>query len=743
MLTKVSRFFATRFRLSRSSDGNRKFGTFGGVFTPTVLTILGVIMYLRTGQVVGNAGLIGALLIILLAHVITISTGLAVSSVATNIRVGAGGAFSIISQSLGLEVGGSIGIPLYLAQSVSVTLYVLGFTIAWRRIFDSHPAWLVAIITFLLVFGIAYVSMQFATRIQYLILALVGFSLFSIFLGSFTIAGHTGLTEVPVLWGDFEKWSFWETFAIFFPAVTGIMVGISLSGSLKNPQKSLPQGTLGAIGLTLVVYLLLTYWLSRAASVTELLENELVMVDKAYFGWSIYAGTLGATFSSALGSIVAAPRVMQALAEYSLLPFSERLSKETAVGEPRSAMMVTGAIGFAILIPSLFSDANDGLNSVASLISLFFLITYLMLNVVVLIEQSLGTVSFRPTFKIPRIVPLIGTIGCLFVMFLINPIFSLIAAVLVLLLYGFLARRNLSTLQSDVRSGLFFSIAEWAVKISSELPLAPERTWKPSLLVPVTSTAAFTGMYRVLWAIAAPHGSIQSLGIHPPGKATALKQLDTVTHAFREDGIYTQTTLLEESDFAAGVRMATQVLQNTFFRPNILFLNLRYTTDLDRLQQLVDKTAAYRMGIVLLARHPVLELGREQIINLWVSNQGPDWQHDLRQSNLDLAILLAYQFAQNWNGRINLCMAVADETTEIKATRFLIDLISLSRLSSSTKVIVLQSEFMPSLTKVPRADLSIFGLPKPSDLTFCRRIVDIVDSSCVFVRDSGNESALA
>ncbi|KAA3665132.1 MAG: Na-K-Cl cotransporter, partial [Chloroflexi bacterium] len=503
----VSKFLSLFSRNGVAVENGRKFGTFGGVFTPTVLTILGVIMYLRTGQVVGNAGLGGAILIILLAHVITVSTGLAVSSVATNIRVGAGGAFSIISQSLGLEVGGGIGIPLYLAQSVSVALYILGFSIAWQGVFPSHNEKIIAIIAFFCVFGIAYISAQFAARIQYLILALVAFSLVSVFLGSFPIGEQVGFTEAPQLWGNFQLWSFWETFAIFFPAVTGIMVGISLSGSLQSPRKSLPIGTMSAIGLTLIVYLLLTFWLSRVATPEELRDNELIMVGKAYWGWAILAGTLGATFSSALGSIVAAPRVMQALAVYGLLPYSNKLAEVGNDGEPRTAMLATGGISLLTLI---FAWLSGGFDAVAPLITMFFLITYGMLNVVVLIEQTLAMVSFRPTFRIPRIVPLIGTVGCLFVMFLINPMFSLVAAVLVLIIYSFLVRQKLKTLPSDVRSGLFFSIAEWAMKRASRMPAAPERTWKPAVLVPVTSTSELTGSYRFLWAMTSPRGAVQA-----------------------------------------------------------------------------------------------------------------------------------------------------------------------------------------------------------------------------------------
>ena len=715
-------------------------GTFAGVFTPTVLTILGAIMYLRLGWVVGNAGLLGAIIIILLAHLITVSTGLSVASIATNTRVGAGGAFAIISQSLGLEVGGSVGVPLFLAQSISVALYVLAFSEAWQRIFPTHPFVLVAILSFLVVFAIAYVSIQFATRIQFLILAVVALSLVSVFLASFPLAGRVGLTVTPVLWGSFGQRPFWATFAVFFPAVTGIMAGISLSGNLRDPRRSIPLGTMGAIGVTMAIYLALAIWLARAATSDELLNTSTIMVDKAFVGWFVLAGMLGATFSSALGSLVAAPRVMHALAVYRIVPYSRFFGQATAKGEPRPAMFATAVTGFVALLIAL---AGGGLDQVAEIITMFFLITYAMLNLVVLFEQTLSMVSFRPTFNIPRIVPFIGMSGCLFVMFLINPTFSLVASVLVLGVYGYLVRRNLQTLPSDVRSGLFTSLAEWAVKRSSQMPSANERTWKPMVLVPVSSTGELTGSYRFLWAMTSPQGGVQTLGIYPPGEMAPLKDLDLMTQAFLNDGIYAQATLLEESDFVDGVRAATQVLRRTFFRPNVLFLPLRPDSDLAQLQQLVDKTAAYNMGIVLLARHPVIELGREQFINVWVSNQGPDWKLDLRHSNLDLAILLAYQLAQNWRGQINLCMAVSDAATETRAKAYLIELKTMARMPGNTQVLVWQANFEAALALAPRADLSSFGLPRNPDLLFCQRIVSLVDGSCVFIRDSGDESALA
>ncbi len=390
-------------------------------------------MYLRLGWVVGNAGLLGAIAIILLAHVITITTGLSVSSMATNIRVGAGGAFSIISQSLGLEVGGSVSVPLLLAQAISTALYVFAFTEGWLSIFPAHSATLVVFASLAIVFIIAYISASLTFRIQFIILTIVVFSLIAIFLGSFPSERQEGMIYTPVLIGNFPDGNFWTIFAVFFPAVTGIMAGISLSGMLKNPRRSLPVGTMSAILLAMVFYLALIYWLSTVASPAELLKNPMVMADHAFF---------------------------------------------------------------------------------------------------------------RPTFSISRLIPLIGMVGCFLVMFLVNAAFSVVSIALALLLYIVLNRRQLQAPWQDVRSGLFFSLATWAVKQVSQMPPAPERTWSPNLLAPVRSTRALQGSYRLLLAIAAPKGSVHALGLYKSGSRAQVENLASLLKAFREDDISGLCTLI-------------------------------------------------------------------------------------------------------------------------------------------------------------------------------------------------------
>ena len=104
------------------------FGMLGGVFTPCTLTILGVIMFLRFGYVVGQAGIIYALAIIAVTKLITVLTTLSLSAIATNTEVKGGGAYFLISRSLGVEFGGAIGLVFFLAQAISVAMYVIGFT---------------------------------------------------------------------------------------------------------------------------------------------------------------------------------------------------------------------------------------------------------------------------------------------------------------------------------------------------------------------------------------------------------------------------------------------------------------------------------------------------------------------------------------------------------------------------------------------------------------------------------------
>ncbi|MCP4168777.1 MAG: Na-K-Cl cotransporter [Chloroflexi bacterium] len=733
---------SVRSRFSRPSTATEKvtlFGTFEGVFLPTLLTILGAVMYLRTGWVVGNAGLIGALVVITLANIITIATGLSISSVATNIRVGAGGSFSIISQSLGLEVGGSVNVPLYLAQAISVAFYIFAFAEGWQVVFPSHLQALVLFATFAVISIISFVSVGLAARARYLILFLVAFSLFSILLGATERFGHPGAVYTPQLWGSFIGGDFWAVFAVFFPAATGILAGVSLSGTLKDPRRSIPLGTMAAVLISFAIYMILAYWLSLVATPEELITNLTIMVDKAAWGWAVLAGLLAATFSAALNSMVSAPRVLQAMAEHEVVPFSRILARKTESGEPRVAMLLTIGIGIATL---LFGLSGAGLNQIAPLMTMFFLITYAVLNGVVLLEQSLGLTSFRPLLRIPRLVPLIGLVGSLVAMFLINPLFSLAALITIFLLYEALQLQQLTAPWSDVRSGMFVTVAEWAAKKVLAMPSGQDRAWKPSLLAPVDSSEALRRSYRFLTAITRPNGSVHIVVVYGANQREQVEGLKAYEETFGKDNIFARVALVESRDLSHTLQTTMAVSSSSFFRPNTLFLTVNDQEEAEKLQYLADKAKENRIGLILYVDNSKTLLGHEQTINVWIREQSPDWEIGLRLTNLDLALLLAYQLARNWQGHINLITVVGDENDRAQAETFLNQLIDLGRMPRGTSSIVAAGPVQDFIPRAPQADLNIFGLQHKVDVEQIHAWTQMVNSTCIFVRDSGNESAL-
>lgn len=207
-------------------------------------------MYLRFGWVVGNVGLLGSLIIVTLATSITFLTSLSLAVIATDQRVKIGGAYYMISRSLGIESGGAVGISLYLAQALSVSMYTVGFAESIVNIFPQLNEKIIAVGAIFLVAGVALVSAKAASKVQYFILTAIGISLVSLVFGS-----PIEQTQVE-MWGASSENSvpFWVVFAVFFPAVTGIDVGVNMSGDLKDPGKSIPKGTFMAVTVGYIIY---------------------------------------------------------------------------------------------------------------------------------------------------------------------------------------------------------------------------------------------------------------------------------------------------------------------------------------------------------------------------------------------------------------------------------------------------------------------------------------------------------
>jgi amino acid transporter len=718
-----------------------KFGTMAGVFTPTFLTILGVIMYIRHPWVVGNAGIVGAFLIIIVAVAITFSTALSLSSITTNIRIGSGGAFSLISQSLGLEIGGAIGIPFFFSQAIAVAMYVFGFREGLQSLIDLSPL-LLDLMVFVLVLAIAFISTSFAFKIQYVIMAIIILSIASIVGGLFV----NELNYDFVWFGDyqgspennFSGTSFWLVFAVFFPAVTGVMAGANMSGDLKNPRKSIPSGTISAVIITTIVYMALVFVAALLATPQELLNNYNVFIDKSYYAPIVLAGLLGATLSSALGSFVGAPRILLALGEKRILPKSEFLSKTNKKGEPFNAMLITAVI-------VLFGLSLRDLNTIAPLITMFFMITYAMVNIVALIEQSLALPSFRPTLKIPIIVPIIGAFGSLTVMFIINAAVALASLILIILFYFYLVKKKLKSDAGDSRSGLFTALAEWSTKKTTELsPTKEVRSWRPDLLIPVTAPKEIRSSFKLIESIVAPKGSIKLLALKNHSENVADKLnifLPQVKQRLQKQNIATSYTYVDGDDLADTLKISMQSLHAAFFKPNTVFITVSNNPSQNAsYERLISAAKQNQYGVLVYVPFENVGLSLEKSVNLWIRDVPKMWNTNYDINNNDLSILVSLLIHKNWNG--NLSVNISLHENGIASQEDIGLLKDLVRFPIDTVIKSYDPISEQQVLKDSNADLNIMPLASGTNIDDLVAMVNMSRTSALFCLDSTTENAL-
>lgn len=723
----------------------KKFNAFNGVFVPTFLSIIGVVLYLRLGFVVGKAGILPTILIILLSATVTVATALSLSSITTNLKIEAGGAYSIIKKTLGLEVGGSVGIPLVLAQIFSVVFYIFGFAEAWTFIFPDHYFSIVVYVVLAALLLLNIISISLAIRAQMIVFVLIVASIVMMFLGGGDWWNHLDTAHFMAE----ESWgSFWWLFALFFPAMTGLQAGIGLSGELTDPKRQIGKGVLWAISLTTLIYIAVTFWLGTVATDQELLNNSLIMVDKALYGPLILAGILAATFSSGLTTFVAAPRLMHAMSKSKILPFSELFAKESKKGEPYVAIIFSTAV--ILIVLSLGS-----LDSVAPLLTMFFLITYALINISVFIEQSLGMVSFRPRIKVPKFVALYGFIAAIVFMFVINPIAGIIALIFLIAVYAWLVKRKLKAEEGDLRSGLFVTLAEWAAKKIITLPESTKHTWKPNILVPVVLTRTLLGNFPLIKALAYPTGTMTVLGIKLKDKKKVpdaddltvkeikeeLVELPEMVDKFSKEGIFTSSSIIETEDYTDGVILALEAIRGQIFHPNILFLPFKSERMSERnLETIFEKTVKQKIGVVLFDKDEEAGIGSEKNIHVWISPKviKKEFREDRK---FDLAMLLAYQLYRNWSGKINLWMCT-DKKNVDKARYYLQKLVYEARFPSETNINISTKPLKEVLSDAPQDDIHIVSITR-EDIKFIHDIPKSIDKSFLFVADSTSEDVLA
>ena len=451
-------------------------GTFAGVFTPSILTILGIILFLRVGFVVGAAGLPRALVIILAANAISILTSVSLSAIATNLRVKGGGDYYLISRTLGVEYGGALGLVLFLAQAVSVAFYAIGFAEAIGSLAGFEHALATRVTAGLavaLLFVLAWQGADWATKFQYVVMAVLAAALVVFFVGGVGAANGDQLRANLVAGSDVP---FWVLFAIFFPAVTGFTQGVSMSGDLRNPGRSLPRGTFIAVLLSFVVYVAAAVVFAATLPSSVLVEDYSAMRRIAAVSWLIDAGVIAATLSSAMASFLGAPRILQSLAGDKVFPLLTPFAAgHGASNNPRRGVLLSAVIAYITI-------GLGNLNAIASVVSMFFLISYGLLNYATYFEARANSPSFRPRFRFfSANLSLAGALACLGAMLAISPTAAAIAVVILFTLYQYVSRSvRVERWADSGRSHRLQRVREDLHAISGDLE--HPRDWRPVLL---------------------------------------------------------------------------------------------------------------------------------------------------------------------------------------------------------------------------------------------------------------------
>lgn len=467
------------------SVSKANFGTMP-VFMTTISTILGAVLFLRFGYAVGHVGLLGTLGIILIGHMVTLPTAMAVAEIATNQKVEGGGIYYIISRSFGINIGAAIGVTLYLSQAISIAFYIIACAEAFTPIFDfvnSTYDWgltdrrIISIPLTLMISGLMLAKgADIGVKALYGVVAILFVSLLMFFAGSteFQATSSTNfISKIPD--GD----NFFYVFAIIFPAFTGMAAGVGLSGDLKDPKKSIPKGTIWATVGGMLIYIVAAFKLNVSASPEDLATDQLIMSQIATWGPIILIGLIAATLSSALGSIMVAPRTLQALAKdrvFGLPPLNRWLGKEAGKNqEPINGVVVTSVVAFIFV-------AIGNVDFVAEIISMFFMVTYGAICLISFLHHFAADPSYRPAFRSKWYFSLVGAVMCFYLMFSMNAPYAIGSLLIMVVIYSIITRVNEDKRGlAKIFQGVIFQLSR-KLQIFLQNSEKDAQDWRPSII---------------------------------------------------------------------------------------------------------------------------------------------------------------------------------------------------------------------------------------------------------------------
>ena len=668
------------------------FGT-APVFFTAISTILGAILFLRFGYAVGTLGFFGVLLIILVGHLVTIPTAFAISEIATNQRVEGGGEYFIISRSFGLNIGGTIGIALFFSQAISVAFYVIAFTEAFEPLFNLVaekyglilPRQVVSLPAMtLLAVLILRKGANLGVKALYVVVAILFLSLLLFFLGQTNYAdtAAAGITEKPVR--NFRD--FYLVFAIIFPAFTGMTAGVGLSGDLRSPSRSIPRGTVIATLSGIVIYFFIALKLVHSASPDKLMNVQLVMAEIAIGGKIIIPlGLAASTISSALGSVMVAPRTLQALgndATFTSAKLNRFLKKGKGVAnEPFNASLITVVIAFVFV-------AIGDVDAVARIISMFFMVTYGSLCLISFLNHFGASPSYRPTFRSHWALSLMGFVFSVFLMFKMDAIYALIAIIVMIVLYLIISyyHSDRQGLESIFRSALFQINRNLQVYLQKSKSIKKDVGWHPSAVCVADAYTDRENAFRLLTWIS-----------HKYGFGTYIQYLnDYYSKAKHEESSKVLENLIERTEVFKSHVYVDTIVSPSYTSAIAQIIQLPGISGLENNMILFeyDKKEPKNLGRIV-ENFNLVRSGNYDVCILGGSNRMPNyregihiWVQKVDEKNLNLMVLLSYIILghPDWRkGKMKIFNVVRKNETGEETRDQLEDLLNEGRLPISRK----------------------------------------------------------
>lgn len=673
------------FRFSKTKKEEKPgLGTFLGVFVPCILMVFGVIIYLRLGWIVGEAGLSTALLIITFASLIALITTLSMATIATNIEIGNGGVYYMLSRSLGLEVGCALGLPLYFKQTLSIAFCVVGFAESLHDLIPSVSIVTIGICSLAVLTIFAYTSLRGALKLQVVIFVAIIASLISLFTGGELNAESANIPTQPHV----TSMGFWAIFAIFFPAMTGVESSVSLSGDLRNPSRSLPLGTISAILVAYGIYMAIPIFLAKNVSMERLSSDPFIMCNIARFPSLIILGIWGATLSSALGGLLGAPRTLQALAEDAVVPkfFGRTYGPDR---DPKIATLVTFVLAFGGVY-------FGSINVIAPLLTMICLICYGVLNFSAGLETLMANPSWRPRFQIPWVIPAFGGILCLLTMVMIDAGVAIIALCLVFLIYLVAKSRQVSGSWEDIRQGILMFFSRFAIYRLAYAETA-SKSWRPHFLV-------FTGkpdepsnhLVRFSQAISQSKGFLTMASFLFNSEVSEIEKRNlsrTIAQKWQTHRIQALVQICRADTVTSGMKQMIEYYGLGPLVPNtIVFGEISQKDETIEFARVVQTANQRHYNVVII---------NERNASLPISNKGMGdihlWWDDLSKTNSELMLVLGFMLQRNplW-----------------KKARICVKSIAASEILKQEKIAELKN--LEARHRVP-LDIKVYVTPNPAE----------------------------